>query len=102
MFVKWQDHVYDFEIMIWNHVSDSSKSNPPLENGVKVIKMRPVLSFSMQVSLIQKISHILVYDLNKRSKGHPGHENLNMSEACQPCKLDEYPAYLLFSKRNKM
>ena len=22
-FVKWQDHVNDFEIMIWNHVSDS-------------------------------------------------------------------------------
>ena len=29
MFVKWQDHVYDFEIMIWNHVSDSGKSNAP-------------------------------------------------------------------------
>ena len=29
VFVKWQDHVYDFEIMIWNHVSDSGKSNPP-------------------------------------------------------------------------
>ena len=27
MFVKWQDHVYDFEIRIWNHVSDSGKSN---------------------------------------------------------------------------
>ena len=23
MLVKWQDHVYDFGIMIWNHVSDS-------------------------------------------------------------------------------
>ena len=30
MFRKWQDHVYDFEIMIWNHVSDSGKSNAPL------------------------------------------------------------------------
>ena len=30
MFVKWQAHVYDFEIMIWNHVSDSGKSNTPL------------------------------------------------------------------------
>ena len=29
MFVKWQDHVYDFEIMIWNHVSDLGKSNAP-------------------------------------------------------------------------
>ena len=29
MFVKWQDHVYDFEIMIWNHFSDSGKSNAP-------------------------------------------------------------------------
>ena len=27
MFVKWQDHVYDFEIVIWNHVSGSGKSN---------------------------------------------------------------------------
>ena len=26
-FVKWQDHVYDFEIMIWNHISDSGKSS---------------------------------------------------------------------------
>ena len=32
MFVKWQDHVYDFEIMIWNHVSDSGKSNAPYES----------------------------------------------------------------------
>ena len=30
VFVKWQDHVYDFEIMIWNHVSDLDKSNTPL------------------------------------------------------------------------
>ena len=30
VFVKWQDHVYEFEIMIWNHVSDSGKSNAPM------------------------------------------------------------------------
>ena len=30
MFVKWQNHVYDFEIMIWNHGSDLGKSNAPL------------------------------------------------------------------------
>ena len=30
MFVKWQSRVYDFEIMIWNHVSDLGKSNAPL------------------------------------------------------------------------
>ena len=29
MFVKWQNHVYDFEIMVWNHVFDSGKSNAP-------------------------------------------------------------------------
>ena len=29
MFVKGQDHVYDFEIMIWNHVSDPGISNAP-------------------------------------------------------------------------
>ena len=29
MFVKWQDYIYDFEIMIWNQVSDSGKSNTP-------------------------------------------------------------------------
>ena len=32
MFVKWQDHVYDFEIMTWNQVSDSGKSNAPLDS----------------------------------------------------------------------
>ena len=26
---KVEDHVYDFEIMIWNHVSDSGISNAP-------------------------------------------------------------------------
>ena len=29
VFVKWQDHFYDFEIMIWNHFSDSGKLNAP-------------------------------------------------------------------------
>ena len=33
VFGKWQDHVYDFETMIWNHVSDSGKSNAPLDMG---------------------------------------------------------------------
>ena len=28
--VKWQDHVYDFKIMICNQVSDSGKSNDSL------------------------------------------------------------------------
>ena len=39
MFVKWQDHVYDFEIMIWNHVSDSGKSNAPLDIPVCLKQM---------------------------------------------------------------
>ena len=33
MFVKWHDRVNDFEIIIWNHVSDSGKSNALLASS---------------------------------------------------------------------
>lgn len=30
VFLKWQKHIYDYEIVIWNIVSDSSKSKTAL------------------------------------------------------------------------
>ena len=51
MFVKWQDHVYDFEIMIWNHVSDSGKSNAPLVGQfISLLRQLVTVRFSVKVA----------------------------------------------------
>ena len=68
MFVKWQDRVYDFEIIIWNHVSDSGKSNAPLDSSrvfhqefvqqikIRVMMYRGTLSkHSMDCTFIQSV-----------------------------------------------
>ena len=39
MFVKWQDHDYDFETMIWNPVSDSGRG---WSGGAMVLGKLPV------------------------------------------------------------
>ena len=61
MFVKWQDHVYDFEIMIWNHVSDSGKSNAPLNTPVVYIMLTWLLALGTirydKIELLLTFSH---------------------------------------------
>ena len=55
-FVKWQDHVYDFEIMIWNHNSDSGILQRPVSATLRYYTNSDNVSNKGRISLVNYYS----------------------------------------------
>ena len=65
MFVKWQNHVYDFEIMISNHVSDSGKSNAPRVVAMHTCHTQPLwrLDIYVRTKLLHGPLFVVVFEV---------------------------------------
>ena len=67
-FVKWQDHVYDFEIMIWNHNSDSGILQRPVSVTLRYYTNSDNVSNKGRISLMNYYSkaYLLSNDIRKK------------------------------------